>query len=102
MTREEAFDKIWTAAKIYYTQAHGKGETYLRDEELPPVFAMTKAAFAATSAPAPESVAAEPNELEDMETGEAETIDGFDDNAAQYAWDMLRKSKDKGKEEIDG
>jgi hypothetical protein len=71
MTREEAFDKIWTAAKIYYTQAHGKGETYLRDEELPPVFAMTKAAFAATSAPAPESVAAEPNELEDVETGEA-------------------------------
>jgi Lar family restriction alleviation protein len=37
--------------------------------------------IAATSAPAPESVAAEPNELEDVETGEA---------------------KENGKEEIDG
>jgi hypothetical protein len=41
----DALKEIWTAAKIYYTNAHGKGSTYLKDDELPPIFAKTKAAL---------------------------------------------------------
>jgi hypothetical protein len=44
------------------------GETEM--EVTPGQFSRSEA-LAATSAPAPESVAAEPNELEDVETGEA-------------------------------
>jgi hypothetical protein len=77
MTREEAFREIWQAAKIYYTQAHGNGVTYFTEEELPPVFAKTKAAFAATLAHGTEPSDSEPQASSTGENGRSqEAADG--------------------------